>query len=193
MHPSCNHMYPGKIEYRALARKSVPPGDVIVPSPLSGASSTVVDGKLRCEFTRPLTPMLQKVSPWQHHSSLPRAPRAGSPGSWLRYGYSLRTSRWAAQGPMGACSAAVRPGQSRRLCGFQHPGSPATALACLSLLRRTLSCYGQGARRPASASTTPARHSTRCASTGSLRGRWGSRRCRRARGSHRSSSVARRA
>ena len=42
---------------------------------------------------------------------------------WLRY--ALGTSRPAAQGPV--CSAAVRPGPSRRFCGLQHPGSHANS------------------------------------------------------------------
>ena len=45
----------------ALSMKSTPPGDLISPQPISGASSTVVNGALRCEFTRPRTPVLQKV------------------------------------------------------------------------------------------------------------------------------------
>jgi|SouAtlMetagenome_1021521.scaffolds.fasta_scaffold170126_1 hypothetical protein len=54
-------MQPGSIEMYDLSRKSTPPGDPISPQPISGASSTVVNGALRCEFTRPRTPVLQKV------------------------------------------------------------------------------------------------------------------------------------
>jgi hypothetical protein len=60
-HPDCNLMQPGSIEMYDLSRKSTPPGDPISPQPISGASSTVVNGALRCEFTRPRTPVLQKV------------------------------------------------------------------------------------------------------------------------------------
>ena len=45
----------------ALTSKSTPPGDLISPQSISGASSTVVSGALRCEFTRPRTPVLQKM------------------------------------------------------------------------------------------------------------------------------------
>ena len=59
MHPSGIH--PGHVEMYGLTSKGTPPGDLISPQPISGASSTVVSGALRCEFTRPRTPVLQKM------------------------------------------------------------------------------------------------------------------------------------
>ena len=45
----------------------------------------------------------------------------------LRLRYALGTSRRAAQGPMGGCDAAVRPGRSRRICDVGHSGARRTA------------------------------------------------------------------
>ena len=45
------------------------------------------------------------VPSWQCHSSLPRPPGAGSPGTWLRC--ALGASHRAAQGPTGGCGAAL--------------------------------------------------------------------------------------
>ena len=50
--------------------------------------------------------------PWWCHSSLPWPPEVDCPGSWPHD--ALGASRSAAQGPMGGCGAAVRPGRGRQ-------------------------------------------------------------------------------
>ena len=70
-----------------------------------------------------------KVPPGEWRSSPPWPPRAGSRGSWPPR-CAPGTSRRAAQGPMGGCGVAMRPGQSRQSRGLQltrHGRSPAAA------------------------------------------------------------------
>ena len=70
-----------------------------------------------------------KVLPGECRSSPPWPPRAGSRGSWPPR-CAPGTSRRAAQGPMGGCGVAMRPGQSRQSRGLQltrHGRSPAAA------------------------------------------------------------------
>ena len=65
---------------------------------------------------------------WWRHSLFPRPPGPSSPGSWLRY--ALGTCILAAQGPLGGCGVAVRP-------GCQHTG--ASAARCLRSSTRGVS------------------------------------------------------
>ena len=65
---------------------------------------------------RPYEPALHAKAPsWWRHSPMPWPVAACSPGPRLHC--ALGTNRSAAQGPVGGCGAAVRPGRSRRLCG----------------------------------------------------------------------------
>ena len=92
---------------------------------------------------------LEAPSCWCH-SPPPWPPGADSPGAWLQNG--TRVSGWAAQGPMGGGTAAVRYGGSRLLCGLQHPGrelSPGRTRECVTPRRSSRRKIGR------TAETTP--------------------------------------
>ena len=92
---------------------------------------------------------LEAPSCWCH-SPPPWPPGADSPGAWLQNG--TRVSGWAAQGPMGGGTAAVRYGGSRLLCALQHPGrelSPGRTRECVTPRRSSRRKIGR------TAETTP--------------------------------------
>ena len=98
--------------------------------------------------------MVKVPSWWCHHRLLVWPPLgASSPAALLRY--ALGTNRRAAQGPMGGCGAAVRPGQSRRFRAVRHAGT--TARSTRGHGRATsLVSHGSARRGPRSVpSTTP--------------------------------------
>ena len=87
----------------------------------------------------------------------PAPPGADSPGAWLQNG--TRVSGWAAQGPMGGGTAAVRYGGSRLLCALQHPGrelSPGRTRECVTPRRSSRRKIGR------TAETTPRAHRVLC-------------------------------
>ena len=99
---------------------------------------------------------LEAPSCWCH-SPPPWPPGADSPGAWLQNG--TRVSGWAAQGPMGGGTAAVRYGGSRLLCGLQHPGrelSPGRTRECVTPRRSSRRKIGR------TAETTPRAHRVLC-------------------------------
>ena len=83
-----------------------------------------------CSPATPPRNTLRGHSPsMRRHSSLPRPPGAGSPGSWaaLRQGamkrLRTRDEPLCRAGPSGraGCGEAARSGRSRRLCNFANP------------------------------------------------------------------------
>ena len=101
----------GALEHYRTTKELNPPSGFPLVVKLGTITPTGADVYSYAEDEDDLVGIAMRQAPsWQCHRSLhrPGPPGAGSASCWLRS--ALGTSRRAAQGPMGGCGAAVRPG-----------------------------------------------------------------------------------